>query len=76
MDSENGLITKEMINKYSSIRFSDSVLSGDSPGTCDITQAEYSCSIKDGHTDKIDPSLKDHTPEEISFWINFGYFRK
>lgn len=76
MDSEKRLITEEMINTFDTIRFSDSVLSGDSPGTCDITQAECSCSIKDGHTDKTDPSLKDHTPEEISFWINFGHFRK
>lgn len=73
MDSEKRLITEEMINTFDTIRFSDSAL--DSSVSCSSTQEECDSSTTNSNS-ASDPSLKDHTPEEISFWINFGYFRK
>lgn len=78
---------KDLMKKFESIRFSDLVESNsyvyrdDSRRFCEeevgsCNTSPYSSSDGGDNESNSDSNVKDrYSPEDISFWVNFGYFR-
>lgn len=88
------MMSKELIDKFDTIRFSDPYIDtskcgtdGDNPVTSEQNDNTLlvednshinRCTDCDSHTNRCnctDSSKRSHTPEEISYWVNWGHFK-